>query len=81
MPERYVELARRLLDALPDACIVMTGAPAEAAAAERADRARLGANAVFLAGGQDESAATARVVHAGGGARDQRQRPGALSRR
>ena len=34
-PERYVQLARRLLEALPDACVLMTGAPAEAAAAER----------------------------------------------
>ena len=33
-PERYVELARRLLDALPEARVVMTGAPAEAAAAD-----------------------------------------------
>ena len=34
-PERYVQLARRLLEALPDACVLMTGAPAESAAAER----------------------------------------------
>ena len=34
-PERYVQLAGRLLEALPDACVLMTGAPAEAAAAER----------------------------------------------
>ena len=34
-PERYVQLAIRLLEALPDACVLMTGAPAEAAAAER----------------------------------------------
>ena len=34
-PERYVDLARRLLDELPDACVLMTGAPAEAEAAER----------------------------------------------
>ena len=33
-PERYVELARRLLDALPEARVVMTGAPSEAAAAD-----------------------------------------------
>ncbi len=32
-PGRYVELARRLLDALPEACVVMTGASSEAAAA------------------------------------------------
>ena len=34
-PERYVQLASRLLAARPDACVLMTGAPAEAAAAER----------------------------------------------
>ncbi len=33
-PERYVELAGRLLAALPEARVVMTGAPTEAAAAE-----------------------------------------------
>ncbi len=33
-PERYVELARRLLDTLPEARVVMTGAPSEAAAAD-----------------------------------------------
>ena len=33
--ERYVELARRLLKEFPEACVLMTGAPAEAAAAER----------------------------------------------
>jgi ADP-heptose:LPS heptosyltransferase len=33
-PERYVALARRLLNEFPDACVLMTGAPAEAAAAE-----------------------------------------------
>ncbi len=33
-PERYVELARRLLDALPEARVVMTGAPIESAAAD-----------------------------------------------
>ena len=33
--ERYVELARRLLAAFPEACVLMTGAPSEAAAAER----------------------------------------------
>ncbi len=33
-PERYVELARQLLDALPEARVVMTGAPSEAAAAD-----------------------------------------------
>ena len=35
MPERYVELAKRLLDALPDAHVVMTGAPAEAPAGQK----------------------------------------------
>jgi ADP-heptose:LPS heptosyltransferase len=34
-PERYVELARRLLARHPDAAIVFTGAPSEAAAARR----------------------------------------------
>ncbi len=34
-PTRYVELARRLLVELPDACVLMTGAPSEAAAAEK----------------------------------------------
>jgi ADP-heptose:LPS heptosyltransferase len=34
-PERYVALARRLLDEFPDVCVLMTGAPAEADAAER----------------------------------------------
>ena len=33
-PERYVELARRLLDTLPEVRVVMTGAPSEAAAAD-----------------------------------------------
>ncbi len=33
-PERYVELARRLLDRHPGAAVVFTGAPAEARAAE-----------------------------------------------
>ena len=33
-PERYVELARRLLAEFPEACVVFTGAPGEAAAAE-----------------------------------------------
>ena len=33
-PERYVELARRLLDTWPEVRVVMTGAPAEAGAAE-----------------------------------------------
>lgn len=33
-PERYVELGRRLLSEFPEACVVMTGAPGEAAAAE-----------------------------------------------
>ncbi len=33
-PERYVELARLLLEAVPNARVLMTGAPAEAAAAE-----------------------------------------------
>ena len=33
-PERYVALARRLLSEFPEACIVFTGAPGEAAAAE-----------------------------------------------
>ncbi len=32
--ERYAALARRLLDEFPDACVLMTGAPAEAPAAE-----------------------------------------------
>src|SRR5207244_3900359 len=32
--ERYVELARRLLDAYPDVAILFTGAPSEAAAVE-----------------------------------------------
>lgn len=50
MPERYVELARRLLDALPDACIVMTGAPAEAAAGERLVAAIGGERCFSLAG-------------------------------
>ena len=34
-PERYTALARRLLDEFPEACVLMTGAPAEAPAAER----------------------------------------------
>jgi ADP-heptose:LPS heptosyltransferase len=34
-PERYAELARRLLAEFPDACVLMTGAPSEAPAAER----------------------------------------------
>ncbi len=75
-PERYVELARRLLDALPDACVVMTGAPAEAAAGERLAEA-IG-RALFFARGQDESASVARALHAGGSSRHQRQRPGAF---
>ena len=50
MPERYVELARRLLDALPDACIVMTGAPAEAEAAEQLIAAIGGERCFSLAG-------------------------------
>ena len=33
-PERYVELARRLLSEFPEACVVFTGAPGEAASAE-----------------------------------------------
>ncbi len=33
-PERYVELARRLLAEFPEVCVVFTGAPGEAAAAE-----------------------------------------------
>ncbi len=33
-PERYVALARRLLAEFPDVCVVFTGAPGEAAAAE-----------------------------------------------
>jgi ADP-heptose:LPS heptosyltransferase len=33
--DRYVELARRLLDDLPDVAVVLTGSPAEAPAAER----------------------------------------------
>jgi ADP-heptose:LPS heptosyltransferase len=33
-PARYVALARRLLDEFPAACVLMTGAPAEAPAAE-----------------------------------------------
>ncbi|MBM4071815.1 MAG: glycosyltransferase family 9 protein [Planctomycetes bacterium] len=34
-PERYVELARKLLARYPEACIAFTGAPGEAAAAEQ----------------------------------------------
>ena len=34
-PQRYVELARLLLNAFPEAQVLMTGAPAEAAAADR----------------------------------------------
>ena len=34
-PERYTALARRLLDEFPEACVLMTGAPAESPAAER----------------------------------------------
>ena len=34
-PERYVDLARRLLAAFPEACVLLTGAPAEADAIER----------------------------------------------
>ena len=34
-PERYAALARRLLDEFPEACVLMTGAPAEAPEAER----------------------------------------------
>ena len=37
-PRRYVELARRLLDAVPDACVLFTGAPAEAEEARRLAR-------------------------------------------
>ncbi len=34
-PERYAALARLLLDEFPEACVLMTGAPSEAPAAER----------------------------------------------
>ncbi len=48
-PERYTELARRLLNALPDACVVMTGAPSEAAAGARLAEA-IGERCFSLAG-------------------------------
>ena len=50
-PERYVELARRLLAALPGACVLMTGAPAEAAAAEQLT-AQVGSERCFSLAGK-----------------------------
>ena len=50
-PERYVELARRLLDALPEARVVMTGAPSEAAAADMLV-ARIGSDRCFSLAGK-----------------------------
>ncbi len=50
-PERYVELARRLLDALPEARVVMTGAPSEAAAADTLV-ARIGSDRCFSLAGK-----------------------------
>ena len=50
-PERYVELARRLLDALPEARVVMTGAPSEAPAAETLV-ARIGSDRCFSLAGK-----------------------------
>ncbi len=50
-PERYVELARRLLDAWPEARVVMTGAPTEAAAAG-ALVARIGSDRCFSLAGK-----------------------------
>ena len=50
-PERYVELGRRLLDALPGARVVMTGAPTEADAAE-ALVAQIGSDRCFSLAGK-----------------------------
>ena len=50
-PDCYVQLARRLLAALPDACVLMTGAPAEAAAAERLV-AQIGSDRCFSVAGK-----------------------------
>ena len=50
-PENYVQLARRLLEALPEACVLMTGAPAEAAAAERLV-AQIGSDRCFSVAGK-----------------------------
>lgn len=49
--ERYVEVARRLLQEFPDASIVMTGAPNEAAPIEEAAR-RVGSSRCFSLAGK-----------------------------
>jgi len=48
--ERYVDLARRLLDRYPEVCVVFTGAPAEATAIGELVRAASSKRCVSLAG-------------------------------
>ena len=69
--ERYVELARLLLDKYPEIFVAFVGAPAEAAAASELVSSGC-LQPLHFTGRQNHIAATAYTLHIGRGAGDQR---------